>query len=107
MALHLTLGNENVRSRISAALAAVREAAATTPRFLMGAHRALECARVRTGESRTERKLERCAKLRKVSDLMHAEDGAAPGRDGTVGVWHVAAPTKFTAVEICLWTSWS
>ena len=34
--------------------------------------------------SRTDHgeKLERCAKLRKVSDLMHAEDGV--GRDGAV-----------------------
>ena len=79
---YLTLGNENVRSRTSAALAAVREAA---DHRLLDARtqgtRARAPVKVRPQKSHGE-KLERCAKLRKVSDLMHAEDGV--GRDGAV-----------------------
>ena len=82
MGLNLTNSNKNVRSRISAALAAVREAA---DHRLLDARtqgtRARAPVKVRPQKSHGE-KLERCAKLRKVSDLMHAEDGV--GRDGAV-----------------------
>ena len=71
-----------LRSRTSAALAAVREAA---DHRLLDARtqgtRARAPVKVRPQKSHGE-KLERCAKLRKVSDLMHAEDGV--GRDGAV-----------------------
>ena len=80
--LNLTNSNKNVRSRTSAALAAVREAA---DHRLLDARtqgtRARAPVKVRPQKSHGE-KLERCAKLRKVSDLMHAEDGV--GRDGAV-----------------------
>ena len=80
--LNLTNSNKNVRSRTSAALAAVREAA---DHRLLDARtqgtRARAPVKVRPQKSHGQ-KLERCAKLRKVSDLMHAEDGV--GRDGAV-----------------------
>ena len=72
--LNLTNSNKNVRSRTSAALAAVREAA---DHRLLDARtqgtRARAPVKVRPQKSHGE-KLERCAKLRKVSDLMHTED---------------------------------
>ena len=80
--LNLTNSNKNFRSRTSAVLAAVREAA---DHRLLDARtqgtRARAPVKVRPQKSHGE-KLERCAKLRKVSDLMHAEDGV--GRDGAV-----------------------
>ena len=83
---NLTNSNKNVRWRISAALAAVREAAdhrlldgRTQGRRALGARAPVK---VRPQKSHGEKLLERCAKLRKVLDLMHAEDGV--GRDGAV-----------------------
>ena len=72
---YLTLGNENVRSRTSAALGVVRDAAVHRP---LDTHTQATRARVRVKvrpQNSHVVKLERCAKLTDLSDLMLADRG--------------------------------
>ena len=70
---YLTLGNKNVRSRTSAALGAVREGAVHRPLDTRTqATRARARVKIRPQNSHVA-KLERCPKLTKFSDLMHAD----------------------------------
>ena len=72
---YLTLGNENVRWRTSAALGAVRDAAVHRPLdTCTQATRARARVKVRPQNSHVV-KLERCAKLTDLSDLMLADRG--------------------------------
>ena len=72
---YLTLGNENVRSRTSAALGVVRDAAVHRPLDThTQATRACVRVKVRPQNSHVV-KLERCAKLTDLSDLMLADRG--------------------------------
>ena len=81
----LTNSNKNVRSRSGRALGAVREAA---DHLLLDA--GTETPRGRAGVKTRPQlthvvKLESVPQLRKVSDLMRAEDGA--GRDGMISAF--------------------
>ena len=73
---YLTLGNENVRSRTSAALGVVRDAAVHRPldTHIYTATRAHVRVKFRPQNSHVV-KLERCAKLTDLSDLMLADRG--------------------------------